>query len=304
MQAGSTARLHLIQLQEDFIVRRNPHKCRVLWTHRRLESDTGYVEIDFAETSDCGPVRPHNEDFVGHSLPSNPQHARSRGWLFALADGVGGQDRGEVASRLTVETVLAECAKAAPGEIPSTLFAAPIQAANTRVYEAGHGSIASTLVACALRFDRATVAHVGDSRCYLIRHGRPQLLTRDHTVANEQARLGCLQRSGGAEGVMRSILSRSIGNKLFVAAEISEHHVLPGDLLLLCSDGLHGAVPDETIARIADLGGSLQDAAQQLIAIANQSDGGDNVSVQLIRVKKSKPWECTAGDPTGCTEEQ
>ena len=62
------------------------------------------LDIDFAELSDCGPVRPHNEDFVGHSLPSNPEQARNRGWLFTLADGVGGQERGEVASQLTVET--------------------------------------------------------------------------------------------------------------------------------------------------------------------------------------------------------
>ena len=125
-------------------------------------------------------------------FPQAPQQARSRGWIFTLADGVGGQDRGEVASQMTVETVLAEHAKAPAGENHSALLARAIQAANTRVYEAGHGGMATTLVACALRFDRATIAHVGDSRCYLIRNGRPQLLTRDHTVVNEQLRLGCL----------------------------------------------------------------------------------------------------------------
>ena len=83
----------------------------------------------------------------------------------------------------------------------------------------------------------------------------------------------------------RNVLSRSIGINLFVAAEMSEHTVRAGDLLLLCSDGLHGAVPDKEIVRIATSENSLQDAAQQLITIANQSDGGDNVSVQLIRVR-------------------
>jgi protein phosphatase len=243
------------------------------------------LDIDFAEISHCGLVRQNNEDFIGHALPSNPQQARNRGWIFTLADGVGGQERGEVASQLTVETVLAEHAKAPQGESHSALLSRAIQAANTRVYEAAHGGMATTLVACALRFDRATIAHVGDSRCYLIRRGRPHLLTRDHTVMNDQVRLGLFTNSESRNALTRNVLSRSIGTNLFVAPEISEHSVRPDDLLLLCSDGLHGAVPNDKIARIASSGESLHDAAQQLIAIANESDGGDNVSVQLIRIK-------------------
>jgi serine/threonine protein phosphatase PrpC len=243
------------------------------------------LEIDFAEASDCGPVRPHNEDFIGHSLPSNPQHARSRGWLFVLADGVGGQDRGEVASRLAVETLLAECANSPQSENSAAMFARSIQSANHCVYEAGHGSIATTLVACVLRFDRATVAHVGDSRCYLIRHGRARRLTRDHTVANEQSRFSVFAAGEAQRNQMRSALTRAVGTQLFVSPEISEHHVVPGDLLLLCSDGLHGAISDQEIARIANSASSLGQATRELIAIANEHDGGDNVSVQLIRVK-------------------
>jgi PPM family protein phosphatase len=260
-------------------------------------SKSDMLDIEFAEISDCGPVREHNEDFVGHSLPLNPEQARNRGWVFTLADGVGGQERGEVASRLTVEAVLRECAKAAPGENPSSLLTRAVQAANTRVYEAGHGAIASTLVACALRFDRATIAHVGDSRCYLIRHGRPQRLTRDHTVINEQLRLGLFTEQEARMAVTRNVLSRSIGINLFVAPEVSEHNVKSGDLLLLCSDGLHGAVPDDKIMRIATSGASLEDAAHQLITIANQSDGGDNVSVQLIRVKNVEAVGMYRGRP-------
>lgn len=255
------------------------------------------MDIEFAEVTDCGPVRPHNEDFVGHSLPSSLLHARSRGWVFVLADGVGGQERGEVASRLAVETVLSECASLSKGENPETLFERSIQAANHRVYEAGHGSIASTLVACALRFDRATVAHVGDSRCYLIRDGRPQRLTRDHTALNDQARLGFFPAQEAQRARLRSTLTRSLGTQLFVSPDITEHHVIPGDLLLLCSDGLHGAVPDEKIARVATSTDDLTDAAQRLIAIANQSDGGDNVSVQLIRVKSVEAVGMYRGRP-------
>ncbi len=255
------------------------------------------MDVEFAELSDCGPVRTNNEDYVGHWLPGNPQQGRNRGWVFALADGVGGQDKGEVASRMTVESVVEEFAKPAAGEVPSTLLANAVKAANTRVYEAGHGAMASTLVAVTLRFDRATIAHVGDSRCYLIRNRRPQLLTRDHTVVNEQVRLGLFSEQEAKKAVTRNILTRSIGNRLFVAADVSEHNVKAGDLLLLCSDGLHGAVPEETIGRIADGGGTLQDAARQLITIANQSDGGDNVSVQLIRVKNVEAVGMYRGRP-------
>ena len=255
------------------------------------------LDIDFAELSDCGPVRPHNEDFIGHSIPSSPEQARNRGWVFTLADGVGGQERGEVASQLTVETVLAEYAKAAPGENSSALLARAIQAANSRVYEAAHGGIATTLVALALRFDRATIAHVGDSRCYLIRDGRPQLLTRDHTVINDQVRLGIFTQQGH-RGLWRAMFSAARSGSISLwPPEISEHTVRAGDLLLLCSDGLHGAVPDKEIARIATSGHSLKDAAQQLITIANQSDGGDNVSVQLIRIKNVEAVGMYRGRP-------
>jgi len=255
------------------------------------------LDIEFAEASDCGLVRPHNEDFVGHSVPENPQHARTRGWVFVLADGVGGQDRGEVASRLAVETLLAECAQSPAAENSAAMFSRSIQIANSRVYEAGHGSIATTLVACTLRFDRATVAHVGDSRCYLIRHGRARRLTRDHTALNEQSKLNPFSAGESQRAMMRSVLSRSVGFNLFVAPEISEHHVIPGDLLLLCSDGLHGAVSDHDIARIATSAANLSEATRQLIKIANQNDGGDNVSVQLIRVKEVEAVGMYRGRP-------
>jgi protein phosphatase len=262
-----------------------------------LSSVSITMDIEFAEVTDCGPVRPHNEDFVGHYLPSSADHARSRGWVFVLADGVGGRDRGEVASRLAVETILSECATLAKGENSEALFERSIRTANHRVYEAGHGSIASTLVACALRFDRATVAHVGDSRCYLIREGRLQRLTRDHTALADQARLGFFPDRESQRARLRSTLSRSIGTQLFVSPKITEHQVIPGDLLLLCSDGLHGAVPDAKITHIAISTDDLADAAQRLIAIANESDGGDNVSVQLIRVKSVEAVGMYRGRP-------
>ena len=257
------------------------------------------LDIEFAEASDCGPVRPHNEDFVGHSLPSNPEHARSRGWVFVLADGVGGQDRGEVASRLAVETVLAECATPLRERIPRRcLTRCDSERANTACTRPDTAPSPPPWwpVRCALT--ARPIAHVGDSRCYLIRARTATAADAGPHGAQRAGSPGLFPAAEAQRARLRSILTRSIGINLFVAPEISEHHVIPGDLLLLCSDGLHGAVSDEKIVAHRDIGaGSLDDAAQQLIAIANQSDGGDNVSVQLIRVKNVEAVGMYRGRP-------
>src|SRR5262249_47878664 len=135
------------------------------------------LELEFAEASDPGRVRGHNEDSLGHQAPGSAARTRTHGWLFAVADGVGGQDHGEVASRLAIDTLTAGFSAAVAGEPHGSLLQRLVQAANLQVYEAGRAAtpggvaMATTIVACALRYDRAAVAHVGDSRCYLVRHG-------------------------------------------------------------------------------------------------------------------------------------
>ncbi|MGH9407408.1 MAG: PP2C family protein-serine/threonine phosphatase [Terriglobia bacterium] len=249
------------------------------------------MELEFAQLSDCGRERDHNEDYLGCALPETPARARTHGWLFALADGVGGQEKGEVASRVAVESLLEEFPRAPPGELHSHLLPRLVQDANHRVHESGLGAdegaagMASTVVACALRFDRATVAHVGDSRCYLIRRGKARLLTRDHTMAGEQVRLGLLSPERAAEAPTRHVLSRALGSELFVSVETSDLDVRPGDVLLLCSDGLHNSVSEIEIAAQIGQSEGLESAAQALVEIANQKDGSDNISVQLIRVR-------------------
>ena len=145
--------------------------------------------------------------------------------------------------------------------------------------------MASTLVACALRYDRAVVAHVGDSRCYLVRRGHAHALTRDHTVANEQLRLGMLSDYEAEHSDHRHLLVRSIGSDMFVNPEVSDHQVFTGDVLVLCSDGLHGSVTGNDLGRIAGPDVDLGEAAAKLVELANERDGSDNISVQLIRVR-------------------
>ncbi len=243
------------------------------------------LHVEFAELSDCGCVRDHNEDYLGHLFPATATQARNQGWLFAIADGVGGQEAGEVASRAAIEKLIAGFTTATPAEAHTTLLPRLIQTANAYIYESGSARMATTVVACALRFDRAVIAHVGDSRCYLLRRGVAQTLTRDHTFANEQARLGLLSSRQAAGAPTRHLLSRSLGSDLFVSVDVSEHLLLSGDVLLLCSDGLHGAVGAADIAQIVTRAPDLAKAAERLVTIANERDGSDNVSVQLIRVR-------------------
>jgi PPM family protein phosphatase len=244
------------------------------------------LEIDFAEFSDVGRVRLGNEDYVGHVAPDTAEQARNHGWLFVVADGVGGQEKGEVASRTAVETVLEGFRGATRGSPLNSLLQSLVRKANTRVLDAGMSSgMATTLVACALRYDRAVIAHVGDSRCYLVRQKAAVMLTRDHTIANEHARLGLMSSEDVAEAETRHILSRSLGTELSVSVEVSDHQVLPGDVLLLCSDGLHGALSAQEIAAIVSETSDVELAARRLVALANEKDGSDNVSAQVVRVQ-------------------
>src|SRR5947209_3801316 len=126
------------------------------------------LDLAFAQASDCGRVRDHNEDYLGYVLPEVPEQGQTHGWLFALADGVGGQAKGEVASRTAVEALLWAFRRAAGGEQLRSLLPRLVQSANEKVFETGLSSqpggvaMATTLVACALRFDRVVVSHVGD----------------------------------------------------------------------------------------------------------------------------------------------
>jgi len=257
------------------------------------------LDLEFAEHTDLGLQREGNEDSLGHFQPATAAQVRDQGWLFVLADGMGGHAQGEVASKLAVDTMLAGFRKIPKGVVHASLLPKLVQEANTAVYEQGRqskargASMGTTLVACALRFDSAVIAHVGDSRCYLFRNGAGVLLTRDHTMATEQFRLGILSSADlkSDDAVdhdpqnTRNMLTRSLGYDLFVAADVSTVNVIPGDILLLCSDGLHGYVSDADIETVVDVNsGDLSKAAAALVAKANEAGGYDNVSVQLIRV--------------------
>ena len=276
------------------------------------------LELEFAELTDPGLTRNHNEDFIGHVIPASPAQVQSQGWLFALADGVGGQERGEVASRLAVEAALAGFRKIPKGIMHVSLLPRLVQDANQAVFDEGNAGnsrpdpdyvdpggailpggahMASTLVLCALRFDSAVVSYVGDSRCYLFRSGNLSPLTHDHTMVDEQVRMGLISKTDAASHVNRHMLTRALGAEMFVAADTITVNILPGDVLLLCSDGLHGYVPDAAIQWMLNSAPDLNDAAAALVAAANMAGGHDNVSVQLIRVRAIERMGLYRGRP-------
>jgi PPM family protein phosphatase len=258
------------------------------------------LDLEFTQLSDQGLVREGNEDCLGHFPPATPAEVRSRGWLFALADGVGGHERGEVASRLAVDSVLEGFGKAAPGAQLASLLPKLVQNANGEVYAAASGKVggmATTLVLCALRFDQAVITHVGDSRCYLVRDGRATPLTRDHTVVAEQVKLGLLSAQEAGDAPTRHVLSRAVGGDLVITPDTTQIQLDPEDVLLLCSDGLHGPLPAAEIAYVITRREDLQAAAQRLVAIANERDGSDNVSVQLIRIHSVERMGMYRGRP-------
>jgi protein phosphatase len=259
--------------------------------HSAGQPSGSVLDVEFAQRSDPGKQRDHNEDQIGYVVPGSPARARSHGWLFVLADGVGGTERGELASQAAVDHLTTGFREAAPSEALSALLMRLAQEANTKIYEAGRShtpggtSMATTLVACAFRHDRLVVAHAGDSRCYIIRQGQTRLLTRDHTVAQDQARIGLISAKEAAESSSSHILSRSLGTDLFVNIETSDIQIYPNDVLLLCCDGLYHSIQPSEMAALTAPGRNLETAAQRLVDLANDRDGSDNISVQLVRVR-------------------
>lgn len=261
------------------------------------------LDVEFSQLSDAGHVRLGNEDYIDCVVPADAEEVRSHGWLFTLADGAGGHQQGEVASRTAVESILSGFRNSPKAEPHTALLPQLLQIANEDVYETGRSAgpqgsgMATTVVACALRFASAVISHVGDSRAYLIRRRVATLLTRDHTLVAEQVRMGLLRAEEAATSANRHVLSRSLGAGMFVSVDTRLVQVQPDDMLLLCSDGLHGVLPAEEMAYIANTSPTLNEATRRMIEAANHAGGNDNASVQLIRVKAVERMGMYRGRP-------
>jgi protein phosphatase len=236
---------------------------------------------DHAARSDTGRQRPANEDSFRVQSP-----------LFVLADGMGGAQAGEVASRTAVEA-FADGLPDGPGSSEERL-AQLVAEANVRVHELAQSDeqlagMGTTLTAAYLDAEDLAIAHVGDSRLYLLRDGRLSQLTDDHSLVGELVRRGQLSAEEAEEHPQRSIITRALGPEDRV---VVDHHTWPardGDVFLLCSDGLTGMVSDSRVAEIIEAAPSLASASQELVKAANEAGGRDNITVILFRVEEVTP---------------
>lgn len=258
------------------------------------------LDLEWVQRTDTGRVRRENEDVIECAAPRSVAEVQSHGWLFVLADGVGGHDAGEVAARTAVDSVVSGFRASSGPEPHTALLSRLVQAANSDVYETGHAAgkaMATTIVACALRFASAVVAHVGDSRCLLIRRGAATALTQDHTLVQQQVRTRLLSAAEARASENRHILTRSLGADLFVHVDTHLVELQADDVLVLSSDGLHDALDPAEIMRAVSIAASLDAAADELIKLANQADGTDNLSVQLVRVRAVERMGMYRGRP-------
>ena len=261
------------------------------------------LEVQFGQASDPGKVRTNNEDSMGSFIPSSRQQARSHGFLFAVADGVGGMDLGEVASSTAVSVIIEQFAQAQSGSMLISLLPRLIHLANAAVHDCTltpkyrGKKMATTVVACALRHDQAIVSHVGDSRCYLVRNGKAKQITQDHTWVNEQRKLGLISASDIADSDARHVLIRSLGPEMIVSPDTTALTLQPGDLLVLCTDGLHDQMSAAMIAEIVSQQKNVDEVARELVARAVEIDGNDNTTAQVIRVRSVEQVGMYRGRP-------
>jgi PPM family protein phosphatase len=238
------------------------------------------LRLEAAGRTDVGQVRTTNEDAFGYCVDEG---------VFALGDGMGGAAAGEVASRIAVDTLIERLCAALSPENRRKVLEEAIATANQRVHSRAEldstlRGMGTTLVALAICGDHALIGHVGDSRCYLFRNGKLVRKTLDHSLVDEQVRLGQLTQDEAEHSPLRNVITRAIGTQVSVAPDIDELDLKPGDILLLCSDGLTRELPDDRIATLLAEGGNLDQVCGRLIDTAKAAGGHDNVTALVVRV--------------------
>ena len=236
-----------------------------------------------AARTDVGRQRSVNEDDLVLRPP-----------FFAVADGMGGAKAGEVASSLAAGAFEGETRS---GEAPEAQLSRILREANRRIHDLAvtddsHRGMGTTLTAAIVSDDEVSIAHVGDSRAYLLRDDRLEQLTRDHSLVAELERSGQISPEAAEHHPQRSIITRALGPEPDVEVDTYTLAARDGDVFLISSDGLTSMISDEEVASILRAGGTLEQAADTLVRAANQSGGKDNITVVLFRLAEG-------GEPGG-----
>jgi serine/threonine protein phosphatase PrpC len=230
--------------------------------------------VEEAARTDTGRQRRANEDAYLARAP-----------MFVVADGMGGAEAGEVASKIATEMFDDQ----ADLNDPERLMAERAREANRRIFEFSRGDEAragmgTTLTAAALVGDEISLAHVGDSRAYLFRDGSLRQLTRDHSLVEELRRQGRLTSEEAEEHPQRSVITRALGPEPDVDLDLQTHQARSGDVYLLCSDGLTSMVREERLVQILASAPTLRDAVDRMVSEANDAGGRDNITVVCFRI--------------------
>ncbi len=243
--------------------------------------------------TDTGRTRDHNEDFTKVHIPSDLEVLKTKGALYLVADGLGGHQAGEVASQRASETLVSEYYADEQSDITTSLKQA-LYNANKTVYTLAQAQeqrrgMGTTMVAAVVRGKEVYLANVGDSRAYLFREGKLSQCTKDHSLVQAQIDAGMLTPEEAHMHPQRNVITRSIGHAPHVDVDIFEEQLKPGDILLLCSDGLSNPVRNKEIAALLAAYPQPQEAVVQLVNRANERGGPDNISVLLVQIFSYNP---------------
>lgn len=268
------------------------------WEAREGSRPQKHAEMAWAARTDIGRTRENNEDKFDFFLPDEAAQLAARGRLWAVADGMGGHNAGQVASEAALKTLI-RCYFAAPQDGQDTIADAlqsALSEANDLIYRAAHqfegkSGMGTTVVSVVVCDDMLTIAHIGDSRGYLLRDGSLRPLTTDHSWVEEQVRRGNMSRAEAEASPYRNYILRSVGVEPAVKADIATETLQEGDIVLLCTDGLTGHVTDEQLARLLSGGKSMSQAVLDLIDAANDAGGRDNITALAMQVKSIREFE-------------
>jgi len=269
----------------------------------RMRHEPSRDGLCFSSATDIGRLRDRNEDFIGDPksfelLVGGPRELEERGWLFAVADGMGGHARGEVASRLAVETLFAAFYGGPPGSgDPMERLKRAFSTANSAVYRAGHlvtpddsdssspdvplSRMGTTLVAAVVMRHTVFIGNVGDSRAYLLEGNRMLQVSEDHSIVAEEVRLGLVGAEEARNLPLRNVITRALGARESVEPDVFWRTWPQEGRLLLCSDGLHGPLKDHIIESTLKKQ-APEEAVRRLIDAANEAGGPDNISAIVV----------------------
>lgn len=246
---------------------------------------TAVVHYLAAAVTDRGRKRPSNEDAFGYSVEDG---------IYLVCDGMGGAAAGEIASSLAVDEILhllADRGQSNNGHAPlPEAVELAINAANEAIYSRAQrnqrlSGMGTTLVALTVQEKRVWVLNIGDSRCYRLRHGQLEQLTLDHSLVEEQVRMGRMTVAEARRSPLKNVITRALGTQCKVTPDIFGLEAEPGDLYLLCTDGLTRELSDQNIATLLSGDLALEDLCARLVEAAKHAGGHDNITCLLVRAQ-------------------